>query len=139
MNPTATIIYKLRLRPKEYHDTNLNFTGTTFVKDDYIPRLLFFFVLSQLVRSSLEPPLPLPTLIPPFPSAARNKNKPLYGIPSAYYIVAAIHNEADHVKCINGEIKDTPMIYKLQNEVIRTALKGVFKYDGAPIPYNALL
>ena len=62
-----------------------------------------------------------------------------YSIPSAYYIVAAIHNETDHVKRINGEIKDTPMIYKLQNEVIRAALKGIFKYDGTPIPHNALL
>lgn len=61
-----------------------------------------------------------------------------YAIPSAYYIVAAIHNETDHVKRINGEIKDTPMIYKLQNEVISSVLKDVFMYDGTPIPYNAL-
>lgn len=60
-------------------------------------------------------------------------------IPSSYYIVAAIHNEADHVKTNNGVINDTPMIYKLQNEVIRSVLKKVFRYDGTPIPYDALL
>ena len=42
--------------------------------------LSFFFVPSQLVRSSLEPPPPPPTLTPPFPPAASNKNKPLCGI-----------------------------------------------------------
>lgn len=62
-----------------------------------------------------------------------------YTIPSSYYIVAAIHNEADHVKNNNGIIKDTPMIYKLQNAVIQNVMKHIFKFDGTPIPYDALL
>lgn len=62
-----------------------------------------------------------------------------YEIPSSYYIVAAIHNETDHVKYTNGVVKDTPMVYKLQNEVIRRVLMGIFKYKGSPIPDDNLL
>ncbi len=60
-------------------------------------------------------------------------------IPSSYYIVAALHNEASHVKYNDGVIKDTPMVYKLQNEVIRSILKGIFNYtEGVPVSYDAL-
>lgn len=60
-------------------------------------------------------------------------------IPSSYYIVAALHNEASHVKYNDGVIKDTPMIYKLQNEVIRSILKSIFNYtEGVPVLYDAL-
>lgn len=60
-------------------------------------------------------------------------------IPSTFYIVAAIHNESDHVKTVNGVIKDTPMVYKLQNEVIQNVMKGLFCFDGTPVPDNCFL
>ena len=55
-------------------------------------------------------------------------------IPSSFYIVAAIHNESDHVKTVGGVIKDTPMVYKLQNEVIQNVMRELFRFDGTPVP-----
>lgn len=61
-------------------------------------------------------------------------------VPSPLYAVAAIHNEADHIRIDNnGNIKDTPMIYKLEHSVVRQIIAKLFNYcNGVPVTIASL-
>lgn len=56
-------------------------------------------------------------------------------VPDVFYIVSALHNEADHVKFDATLVKYTekPMVYKLQNNAVVGILKRIFEYDGTPL------
>lgn len=48
-------------------------------------------------------------------------------VPDSFYIVNAIHNEADHLKRKdNGKFAEKTMVYKLQNMAIKNILKNLF-------------
>lgn len=61
-------------------------------------------------------------------------------IPSVYYIVNAIHNEADHLKYdqMHKVFQEKNTVYKLQNLVVKNILKGVFEYNNSDILPDAL-
>ena len=61
-------------------------------------------------------------------------------IPDAYYIVTAIHNESDHLRFDGLQQKyiERPMVYKLQNAVIRGIIKEIFEWNGTPLTTNVI-
>ena len=65
-----------------------------------------------------------------------------YGVdvPVAYYVIAAIHNDADHIYIDdNGNIPDASMVYKLEHLAIRNVVKSMFRYkEGIDITIDAL-
>lgn len=65
-----------------------------------------------------------------------------FDVPDVFYIVSAIHNEADHLKFDPNnpnEFLEKSMVYKLQNNVIKQALKKLFEYNGQPITIDTIL
>ena len=53
-------------------------------------------------------------------------------VPDVFYIVSAIHNEADHLKfdVVNNRFIEKPMVYKLQNNAVTDILKNIFGWQG---------
>ena len=53
-------------------------------------------------------------------------------VPDVFYIVSAIHNEADHLKfdAITNRYTEKPMVYKLQNNAIMCILRNIFGWQG---------
>lgn len=53
-------------------------------------------------------------------------------VPDIFFIVSAIHNEADHLKfdAINNRYIEKPMVYKLQNNAVKCILKEIFGWEG---------
>lgn len=65
-----------------------------------------------------------------------------FDVPDVFYIVSAIHNEADHLKFDPNNPNDfleKSMVYKLQNNVIKQALKKLFEYKGEPISVDSIM
>lgn len=56
-------------------------------------------------------------------------------VPDVYYIVSAIHNEADHLKfdTITNRYIEKPMVYKLQNNAITVILMNIFGWQGGSL------
>lgn len=56
-------------------------------------------------------------------------------VPDVFYIVTAIHNEADHLKydSVTNRYIEKPMVYKLQNNVVTCILKNIFEWQGVPL------
>lgn len=56
-------------------------------------------------------------------------------VPDVLYIVSAIHNEADHLKYddVTKRYVEKPMVYKLQNNMIKTILKKLFGWNVLPM------
>lgn len=52
-------------------------------------------------------------------------------VPDVFYMVSAIHNEADHLKfdSINNRYIEKPMVYKLQNNAVTFILKNIFGWQ----------
>lgn len=65
-----------------------------------------------------------------------------YGIaiPISYYVIAAIHNDADHIYIdSSGNIPDATIVYKLEHLVIKQIVKSLFEYkEGIDIMLDAL-
>lgn len=61
-------------------------------------------------------------------------------VPDILYIVSAIHNEADHVKldAVSHRYIEKPMVYKLQNNVIKGILVRLFGWSGINLSKNIL-
>lgn len=61
-------------------------------------------------------------------------------IPDAYYIVTAIHNESDHLRFDGLQQKyiERPMVYKLQNAVIRGIIAEIFGWKGLPLTTSVI-
>lgn len=61
-------------------------------------------------------------------------------IPISYYVIAAIHNDADHVYIDkNGNIPDATIVYKLEHLVVKKIVESLFKYNkGIDIMIDAL-
>jgi hypothetical protein len=61
-------------------------------------------------------------------------------VPEAYYIVNAIHNEADHLKIneTSNEYMEKSVVYKLQNNVIREIIKQIFDLKNEDIMREAI-
>lgn len=74
------------------------------------------------------------------------KNKLAYcedlgmSVPDTYYIISAIHNEADHVKFngLNDTFIEKPMVYKLQHIMIKGILRSLFGWNGNPLTTNVI-
>ena len=64
-------------------------------------------------------------------------------VPDVWYVVSAIHNDSDHLKFDpqNPEgFLEKNMVYKLQNNVIRQVLKGLFKFsEGSTILVDSIM
>lgn len=63
-----------------------------------------------------------------------------FAIPASYFVIAAIHNDADHIYInSSGNIPDASMVYKLEHLVIRNIVKSMFGYtEGMTITKDAL-
>ena len=61
-------------------------------------------------------------------------------IPVAYYVIASIHNEADHIRFdANGNIPDAAIVYKLDHLVVKNIVKELFEYqEGVAVTIEAL-
>ena len=61
-------------------------------------------------------------------------------VPDVFYIVTAIHNEADHLKfdVVNNRFIEKPMVYKLQNNAVTVILKNIFGWHGAPLDTSVI-
>ena len=56
-------------------------------------------------------------------------------VPDVFYIVSAIHNEADHLKfdAITNRYIEKPMVYKLQNNAVTCIMKKIFGWQGVQL------
>ena len=56
-------------------------------------------------------------------------------VPDVFYIVSAIHNEADHLKfdAVSNRYVEKPMVYKLQNNAVTVILSKIFGCQGNPL------
>lgn len=61
-------------------------------------------------------------------------------IPVSYYVIAAIHNDADHIHIDScGNIPDATIVYKLEHLVVKKIVKSLFDYEeGIDITIDAL-
>ena len=61
-------------------------------------------------------------------------------IPISYYVIAAIHNDADHIYIdSSGNIPDATIVYKLEHLVIKQIVNSLFEYkEGIDITLDAL-
>ena len=62
-------------------------------------------------------------------------------IPDAYYILSLIHGESDHIEYDEDHKKfnEKPMVYKLNNAVIKHMVATLFDYEpGTSIPLSKL-
>lgn len=61
-------------------------------------------------------------------------------IPPVYYIVNAIHNEAEHLKYDNkkNEFQERNTAYKLQNGVIKKIMQEMFDYTGDEVSLSSI-
>ena len=61
-------------------------------------------------------------------------------VPDAYFIISAIHNEADHVKfdAKNNTYAEKPMVYKLQHTTVKGILKNLFDWTGCPLTTDVI-
>lgn len=56
-------------------------------------------------------------------------------LPDVYYMLGIIYNDAEHLK---DENVDKPIIYRLNNTIIKNMIKNIFDYQGSPIHLNAI-
>lgn len=56
-------------------------------------------------------------------------------LPDIYYILGIIYNDAEHLK---DENSDKPVIYRLNNVVIKEIVKRIFNYNGDTIVISAI-
>lgn len=62
-------------------------------------------------------------------------------IPDAYYILSLIHGESDHIEYDENtkEFKEKPVVYKLNNIVVKHLIAELFNYEsGINVPISAL-
>lgn len=61
-------------------------------------------------------------------------------VPDVFYIVSAIHNEADHLKfdTVSNKYIEKPMVYKLQNNAVRIILKKIFGWQEEPLDTSVI-
>lgn len=61
-------------------------------------------------------------------------------IPPVYYMVNAIHNDADHLKydSLNDKFQERNTVYKLQNGVIKKIMQEVFEYKGKEVLLSSI-
>ena len=61
-------------------------------------------------------------------------------IPPVYYMVNAIHNDADHLKydSLNDKFQERNTVYKLQNGVIKKIMQEVFEYKGQEVLLSSI-
>lgn len=61
-------------------------------------------------------------------------------VPDVFYIVSAIHNEADHLKfdIVSNRYIEKPMVYKLQNNAVTIILKKIFGWQEIPLDSSVI-
>lgn len=61
-------------------------------------------------------------------------------VPDVYYIVSAIHNDADHLKydVITNQYTEKPMVYKLQHKVIYEVICKLFDWHGVSLASDVI-
>lgn len=61
-------------------------------------------------------------------------------VPVSYYVIAAIHNDADHIYIdSSGNIPDASVVYKLEHLVVKNIVKELFGYqEGVAVTIEAL-
>lgn len=113
--------------------------------EDYDPYAVALSVRLRIEKALYEK-LPSQVLKDAFVNEKMTKNKIDFckrkeiDVPEVFNIANAIHNDSDHLKFDAEQNKyiERPMVYKLQNQVIRTIIGHLFDWEGIALTTAAI-